>query len=203
MLLTGGASRRMGRDKAAIPIPAVPIPGGPGTAGATPVTLADRTARLLCAVAEPVVEVGPGRSFLRAVSEDPPGTGPLAAVAAGASALAAAGWTGPVLVVATDLPRLDEAMLRWLASHPDPRSVVPVAAGRVQPLCARYRAEDLVTAGRLVGAGRRAMGDLLAAIDAHRVGEDQWAPASGDPSVLSDADTPDDLERLVTGGGDR
>ena len=198
MLLTGGASRRMGRDKATITIPGAPLPAGAG-----PVTLADRTARLLGAVAEPVVEVGPGRSFLRAVSEDPPGAGPLAAVAAGATALAAAGWTGPVLVVATDLPLLDEAMLRWLASHPDPRSVVPVAAGRVQPLCARYRADDLATAGRLVGTGRRAMGDLLAAIDAHRAGEEEWAAAAGGPSVLSDADTPGDLERLVTGGGDR
>ena len=191
----------MGRDKAAIEVQAIGVPalGVPAGPAAGPVTLAERTARLLGAVADPVIEVGPGRSHLTAVSEDPPGAGPLAAVAAGASALAGAGWSGPVLVVATDLPRLDEGLLRWLVSHPDPRSVVPVAAGRVQPLCARYCADDLHVAGRLVAAGRRAMGDLLAAIDAHRAPEEEWSAASSDLSALCDADTPGDLERLVTG----
>ena len=204
----------MGRDKARIPVPAptasdpelagpdperAAAPPGPLAAGAAEVPLAERTAVLLRAVAGPVVEVGPGRSSLPAVSEEPPGAGPLAAVAAGASALAAAGWRGPVLVVATDLPLLDLGLLRWLAAHPDSRSVVPLAAGRVQPLCARYSAVDLDTAARLVGSGRRAMGDLLAAIDANRAPEEEWVPRAVHPAVLADADTPEDLERLLTG----
>ncbi|HZI37181.1 MAG TPA: NTP transferase domain-containing protein, partial [Acidimicrobiia bacterium] len=50
LLLTGGASRRMGRDKALLEV------GGR--------RLVDRAASVLAAVADPVLEVGPGWSEL-------------------------------------------------------------------------------------------------------------------------------------------
>ena len=187
ILLTGGASRRMGRDKASIQVHA-----GTGT-----VSLAERTAGLLEAAAAPVVEVGSGRSGRWSVREDPPGGGPLAAAAAGWSALSERGWRGPVLVVATDLPRLTVGLLEWLAGHPSDRSVVPVAGDRVQPLCARYRPADLDRAVGLVAAGRRAMADLLAAVDPLVVADHDWAGPAGDPAALDDVDTPADLERLT------
>lgn len=56
LLLTGGASRRMGADKALLEI------GGR--------RLADRGASVLAAVCHPVLEVGPGVSGLPAVRED-------------------------------------------------------------------------------------------------------------------------------------
>ena len=65
LLLTGGASRRMGTDKALIEVDGQ--------------RLVDRAAAVLGAVADPVIEVGPGWSELPAVREDPPGSGPLAA----------------------------------------------------------------------------------------------------------------------------
>ena len=102
LLLTGGASRRMGRDKALIEI------GGQ--------RLVDRLAAGLLAVADPVLEVGPGWSALPAVREDPPGTGPLAAVSTGAAALRAAGHDGPVIVLAVDMPRAGVEVLRLLAA---------------------------------------------------------------------------------------
>src|SRR5918912_556717 len=98
LLLTGGASRRMGTDKALIEV------GGQ--------RLVDRAADVLSAVADPVVEVGPGWSHLPAVREDPPGSGPLAALAAGAAALRAAGHDGPVLVLAVDMHRVPAELLR-------------------------------------------------------------------------------------------
>nr|MDP9020189.1 NTP transferase domain-containing protein [Actinomycetota bacterium] len=55
LLLTGGASRRMGRDKALLAVHGLP--------------LAQRTAGVLAAVVAPVLEVGPGRSTLPAVQE--------------------------------------------------------------------------------------------------------------------------------------
>lgn len=187
ILLTGGASRRMGRDKASIAVP--------GESG--PLTMAERTARILASAAAPVVEVGPARPGAWAVREDPPGSGPLAATAAGWVALAGRGWSGPVLVVATDLPRLTAGMVRWLAGHPADRSVVPVAGDRVQPLCARYRASDLDTARELVAAGRRAMSDLLEAVDPVLIPERDWAGPAGGAAVLVDVDTPADLDRVV------
>src|SRR5438132_14472 len=80
LLLTGGASRRMGTDKALIEVDGQ--------------RLAERAAAVLAAVADPVVEVGPGWSPLPAVREDPPGSGPLAAVSTGAAALRRRGHAG-------------------------------------------------------------------------------------------------------------
>ncbi len=183
LLLTGGASRRMGADKAALPAP-----------GGAAATLAQRTGALLGAVCAAVLEVGPGFSGLPAVADDLPGAGPLAALATGYRALSEAGWEGPSLVVATDLPGLDTATLRWLADHPAPGSVVPVAAGRPQPLCARWSGDHLALAARLVAAGRRAVADLVAEARPHLVAlGDPGCPA---PAVVADADTPEDARRL-------
>jgi molybdenum cofactor guanylyltransferase len=182
LLLTGGRSSRLGADKADLRM---------GNGG----TLSARTAGLLGTVAEPVIEVGPGRTALRAVADS--GEGPLAAVAAGATALRSGSGLTAALVVATDLPLLTAGLLSWLAAHPAPGSVVPVAAGRSQPLCARYSAADLDVAVAIVGAGRRSMRDLLDAIEPVYVDEDEWVPAAGDPSALQDVDTPADLVRLL------
>lgn len=186
MLLTGGTSRRMGRDKAAIPID-TPI---------GPVTLAQHTWGLLGQVCARAVEVGPGRAGAWSVREDPPGGGPLAAVAAGWEALAGSGWTGAVLVVATDLPRLTGGLLRWLGTHPAEGAVVPLAGGRVQPLCARYRPADLELATRLVAQGRRAMTDLLEAVHPVLIAESEWSVPAGGAGALDDVDTPADLARV-------
>ena len=176
----------MGRDKASIEIPS----------GAGAVSLAERTAGLLEAVASPVVEVGAGRSGRWCVREDPPGGGPLAATVAGWLALSGRGWRGPVLLVATDLPRLNAGLLRWLVAHPADRAVVPVSGDRVQPLCARYRPGDLALAAELLAAGRRAMSDLLRAIDPLLVPEEEWSGPAGGKGALDDVDTPEDLEGL-------
>jgi molybdenum cofactor guanylyltransferase len=183
LLLTGGASRRMGRPKAT-------IPGPDGQ------TLARRTAALLELEAAPALEMGPGFSGLPHVLEDPAGSGPLVAIACGWRALESAGWSGRVLVVATDLPRLTRGLLAWLARHPSPASLVPVSDGRPQPLCARYSVTDLRTAVDLVTTGARAMGALLDAIRPRLVDEEEWAPAAGDSGALADADTPSDLRFL-------
>jgi molybdenum cofactor guanylyltransferase len=184
LLLTGGASRRMGHDKATVSV----------VAGEEP--LARRTARHLAATTNPTFEIGPGHSDLPRVTEDPPGAGPLAAVAAGQRRLRMAGWTGPAVVVATDLPRLTRSLLVWLVDHPSPRSVVPVSGGVPQTLCARYAAQDLDVAVELAAAGKRSMRDLLGGIDALLAGPEVWTPAADDPDALVDVDTPSDLARL-------
>jgi molybdopterin-guanine dinucleotide biosynthesis protein A len=182
MLLTGGASRRMGRDKATLVIN--------GT------RLAQRTGDLLQLVAGPVIEVGPGYTSLPHSSEDPPGSGPLAAIAAGAAELARLHYSGSVLVVATDLPRLTEAYLTILASHPVPspdHSVVPRdEGGTPQPLCARYSAAALAVARTLVGDGQRSMKALLEAVPITWLDMPQL-----DTHVLNDIDTPEDLAAVL------
>jgi len=150
-------------------------------------TLAVRTARVLSAVADPVLEVGPGRSGLPTVLEEPPGEGPLAAIGAGWRALRDAGHDGPVLVLAADMPLVDEPALRGLAAAPG-ASVVPVRDGIAQPLCARYGPADLDRIDGLLAEGKRAMRDLLDAISPETI--------DLDPAVLEDVDTPADLARV-------
>ena len=178
LLLTGGESRRMGQDKAAIK-----LPGGSET-------LAQRTARMLGAVTAPTMEVGPGYTSLPRVIEPEAPSGPLHAVALGYEELRHAGWEGPAVVVATDLALLSEEFLAWLAGVPGDSSVVPVAEGVAQPLCARYSSGDLAKAASLVSRGRRAMRDLLSVIDADLIGEEGWPSVA---NTLTDADTPEEL----------
>jgi molybdopterin-guanine dinucleotide biosynthesis protein A len=114
LLLTGGASSRMGVPKATL------VVGGE--------SIADRAAARLLQVCDPVVEVGPGYSSLRRVDEDQPGRGPLAALVAGADAV---GTGGPLLLLACDLPFVTEALLGRLVGWEGTDTVVPVdSAGR-------------------------------------------------------------------------
>jgi len=186
LLLTGGASRRMGRDKALIEIDGQ--------------RLVDRLAAGLLAVADPVLEVGPGWSALPAVREDPPGTGPLAAVSTGAAALRAAGHDGPVIVLAVDMPRAGVEVLRLLAGRAGPATAVPRADGHPQVLCARYGPEALAAVDRLLAAGGRSLRGLVEAMAARGevgwVEPEEWEPVAG-PGAFADVDTPADLQRLL------
>jgi molybdopterin-guanine dinucleotide biosynthesis protein A len=155
--------------------------------------LARRTAGLLASVASPVVEIGPGYSELPSVAEDPPGRGPLAAVAAGAEYLETLGYRGPVVVLATDLPRLTLGLVELLAASSVPGCLVPVDGGRPQPLCARYGPAALVEARRLVAAGERSMTSLLRQVEVTWLQPADWQPAAGDPDAMLDVDTPEDL----------
>ena len=185
LLLTGGASRRLGTDKAEVVVDGE--------------QLATRTARLLAQVAHPVLEVGPGYTSLPRVDDGGDRPGPLAAVAAGAAALVrtpgvAAGT--PTLVVAVDMPGLTAALLDALAQHPSACTVVPVdAGGHLQVLCARYSADALGSAHILVAQGRRAMAALRDGTPYVTFGPDAWEPLAG-ADAFADVDTPDDLARL-------
>jgi molybdenum cofactor guanylyltransferase len=177
LLLTGGASRRLATDKARI------VWQGE--------TLAARAARVLTAVCDPVIEVGTDATGLPCVREDPPGSGPLAALLAGARALAS---QGPIVLLACDLPFVEPPMLSLLASWPGRPTVIPVVDGRLQYACARYGPDALARAQIAFAAGdhslRAAAGD-----DCDELSEVQWravAPAD----TFADVDTPTDLRRL-------
>ena len=181
LLLTGGRSTRMGTDKAALVVDGVP--------------LAERAAAALSGVVAPVLEVGPARSSLPAVTEPRPGAGPLGALAAGAAALSSRGHVGAAVVLATDLPFVTERLVRFLASRPSEATVVPVVAGRRQPLAARYGPSALALAPVLFDAGRRSLAALLEEVDVVEILEDELA-LRVDLRELEDVDTPHDLERL-------
>lgn len=184
ILLAGGSSRRMGRDKTQL------VVGG--------VTLARRSAALLEQVAATAVEVGPGVSGLAATRESPAGEGPLAAVAAGQRILRERGHEGPALVVACDLPFLSLDLLRFLANYEAPGTVLPIVDGRVQPLCARWGALDLDAASGLVASGVRSLRHLLDRPGVTILDETAWGTVATS-QTFADVDSPEDLARYGLG----
>jgi molybdopterin-guanine dinucleotide biosynthesis protein A len=179
LILTGGRSVRMGRDKASLIIGGVP--------------LAKRLGALLTAATQPALEVGPGWSGL-ATTEPDPGEGPLVALAAGWRWLEGLGHDGPVIVIATDLPRLTIGVLTWLAGRAETVSVVPLVDGRRQPLCARWCPADLDRAVELAAAGERSVGAALGS-DTAFLGEAAWG-AIAPAEAFRDVDRPEDLTGL-------
>lgn len=180
ILLTGGASRRMGRDKATIEVDGEP--------------LARHVARALSAATAMALEVGPGSSGLPNVTEEPAGLGPLAAVVAGWDELTRrTGEKRAALVLAVDLPDVSRLLLGLLAAHPGEASVVPVRGGRPQPLCARWSVADLERAASQLSAGERSLRHVFGP-GAVLLDEPAWAQAAPG-SALDDVDTPADLAR--------
>lgn len=181
LLLTGGRSTRMGRDKATIEVDGI--------------TLAERTATLLHDATTLALEVGPGVSALASVQEDPPGQGPLAAILAGRQALLERGLSphASCLVVSCDLPRLTASVLQRLAGTAGAASVLPVIDGTEQPLCARWSARDLDAAVAAFAGGERSLRHLPERSNATLLGETGWGD---DAASLRDADTPADLTTI-------
>jgi molybdopterin-guanine dinucleotide biosynthesis protein A len=174
LLLTGGASRRMGVPKATLELD--------GT------RLADRAAAALARVCAPVLEVGPGYTALPVAPEQPPGRGPLAALVAGADAASSA---GPVVLLACDLLFAEDLVAR-VASWPGAGTVVPLDGGGVpQPVCARYSAVAIERARTLLDSGERSLQVQLERLDPG----DLTRLGDVDPQALVDVDTPEDAQR--------
>jgi len=182
LLLTGGAGKRLGRTKANLEFDGA--------------TLAHRAAGLLAEVCGTVFEVGPGYTELEAISENPSGAGPLAAVAAGGRVFAERGFRGGVLVLAVDMPFVTSGLLRFIAEFPGKDSAVPIVGGFPQMLCARYSGAAMQTAAELVGVGESAMKALFRQIPVIRIEPEQWSRAAGE-SAFQDIDTPADLQKAL------
>ena len=146
---------------------AVVVAGGRGTrlGGASKpdlsvggVPLLDRALDAVTAARETVVVGGPTREGVRWTVEDPPGSGPAKALAAGLAALSApAPWT---VVLAVDTPRSADAVPRLVAAIADAGAEevaqgggidgawIVDGEGEAQPLLAIYRSAALVEQSR-------------------------------------------------------
>jgi molybdopterin-guanine dinucleotide biosynthesis protein A len=181
ILLTGGRSRRLGVDKAGLLVDGE--------------TLAARAGRRLAAVCAPAIELGDGWSGLESLREAPAGSGPLAALAAAGAHLRGHGHAGPAVVLAVDLPGVDEALLRFLRDHPGEPTAVPMLDDRLQLVCARYGGDALLAAQSLVSGGIRSLHELLDVVDHDVVPETEWRRVAREDS-LADIDTREDARRL-------
>jgi molybdopterin-guanine dinucleotide biosynthesis protein A len=103
---------------------------------------------------------------------------------------------GAVLALGCDLPLLTPELLGWLAGLEGSPAVVPVAAGRPQPLLARYSAEALEPLRQALGSGQT-LTAAVAALGPRWVGEGELR-LFGDPARLAfNVNTPEDLERAA------
>jgi len=185
-VLVGGASTRMGSDKAQLPFAGVPA--------------ATRTSRLLAAHFEEVLLVGgepPADAVGRRVPDEEKGDGPPCALRGIVAALGAA-RAERVLIVATDMPLLTPALLLALVAWPAADVVLPRnASGHLEPLCAIWTREPALAVARAHLAGDRlALHELVGRLDARILeGADLRAV---DPAAvaLANANTPAEWSRL-------
>lgn len=183
IVLAGGRSSRMGRDKLALEL------GGETLSSRAYAAVAD--AQRLVVVGPPAREGLP--PHVVRVQEDPPFAGPAAAIAAGLAALGG-DVAERVVVLAADVPRAGEAVPALLAAldeHPASDGAVARSSdGHRQPLLAVYRSNALRLA--LAAHEPLANGSVMRVIAGLRLVEVDLPD-----DVLADVDTPDDLHRLT------
>src|SRR5215217_1315262 len=179
-VLAGGASRRMGRDKATLAVGGVALAAGVLAAAA--------------GVADPVVLVAPEghparRLHDRVVTD--PGEGPLAALEA-----------GHVLVLGGDHPGLVAELLAHLvALAPRGEAVACRRGARLEPLVAVYRRVPALAAarGRLAGGCGGSLLGLLAELRTVVVEEPDWRALDPDGRSFVDLDDPGDVAAWEAG----
>ncbi len=189
VLLAGGGSRRLGRDKARV------IIGG--------ITMAERAARVLREVFAETLAVAGRPGGLAGLEVGPvvhdavPGLGPLAGIAAALAAIRAPA----AFVCACDLPFLDAAFIRrqveaWRAAGRPPAFVPALGAGRLEPLHALYGRECGPVFAAALERGVRRVREALAGI-----AWVSWPVAPPAEKYFTNINTPADLAALAAAGG--
>lgn len=179
-MLTGGASARMGADKALLVLDGVPM------ALRAAAALRDAGAVSVTAIGGDVA--GLRRAGLDARLDDHPGQGPLGGIL---TALRIA--AEPVLVllpcdVVHPDPAAIGAAVRALVATPGALAAVPRRDGRLEPLHGAYARGAHAPLGTAFAAGERAVHRALRSVLFAEVPD-------VDPRALVDADTPGDLQR--------
>ncbi len=181
-VLIGGASMRMGDDKAQRAFAGAPA--------------ATRASRLLASLFGEVLLVGsapPPDAVGRRVDD---GAGERCALRGVEAALAAA-RAERVLVVATDLVLLTPELVLGLVAWPEADVVMPRVDGMIEPLCALWRRAPVLDRARAqLAAERFALHALVAQLDARFVEGADLRALDPDGTALANANTPEEWARL-------
>ncbi|MGV3614830.1 MAG: molybdenum cofactor guanylyltransferase [Fimbriimonas sp.] len=175
VILTGGASRRMGQDKASLPIDGIPQ--------------AQRIVDELRAKGLPVTVLGrvpiEGAAFLADAEEF---AGPAAALARFHPTADA------VFVASCDLPLFDIRIVDLLLDHLGERlAVAPIVDTWRQPLCALYRSTAFGSLTQVVAEGYRCPMRWLDRLDPVLLDEEALLAVGIDPRATLGANTPEEL----------
>ena len=184
-ILVGGASRRMGQDKAQLRLGSE--------------TMLERIAAQLSPVTSSVTLVGRPQAYdghsLPTVADVYEKWGALGGIHAALSA-AKTDW---IIVIACDLPFVTRDLFERLKSYADESldAVVPVQPdGRLQPVCALYRRETcLPEIERLVGEGEHTPRALLRSVRTEYALFRELRDLPGSENFFLNLNTPEDFER--------
>ncbi len=187
VVLAGGASRRMGRDKATLAF------DSPSTG---PTTLVERVVSIVSARCTPVfVIAAPGQALpalpADILRDEVRGVGPLLATGRGLRAAAEAGLQH-AFVCAVDMPELTTELIDTLTGPAERlgTDVVLPWDGRDHYLAGIYRTELFTTIAGLVSAGERSMRSLVDSVDTQRI-------VMPEQPALANVNTVADLEAVV------
>ncbi len=181
VVLAGGASRRMGRDKATLAHPD------------SPTTMVEHTVEVLRGRCSPVfVIAAPGQALpslqAEVLRDEIRGVGPLLATGRGLRAAAAAGLDR-AFVSAVDMPYLSVEVIEALVDYDGVDIVLPWD-GRDHYLAGIYRTDLAGRIEALVSAGERSMRALADTVLTQRV----VVPFNRE---LANVNSPDDLNQQI------
>lgn len=187
VVLAGGRSRRMGRDKAAMPLDGQ--------------RMVDRMCRRLEPLGGQVIIARgdqPSLGLVDEVADEPGLVGPMAGIVAGLRAVRSA----TAAIVAVDMPSVDPIVLRRLDElmRAEGRAAaLPLVHGVAQPLHAVIDTEALPVIIALALGGEGSPRRLMARIDALLVGPDGWGPLDPVGAFAADWDSPTDIRSTAQG----
>lgn len=159
LVLAGGFSRRMGRDKATLPWEGLPL-------------LLRVIERLRPIATEIWVSARPGQELpsgaYRRIDDARPGDGPLAGLAQGLAAVDPGAV--PVAVAACDYPYAEPALFPALrAAAPEAAVALPLLDGRAHPLLAVWRSDVAAACERALARGARRVREVLDEVQAFEI----------------------------------
>lgn len=194
IILAGGRSRRMGRDKALLSVP-----------GETPLTFVEHLASRLSALCTQVLLVArderSGKEYLsashsqnwRVVYDRMPDQGPLMGLYSGLQAMT----SSHALVLAVDLPCVQPALLAWLCAFPlTDEALIPRVQGIPQVLLARYPRAILPAIEECLQVGRQDPRALLEKTPVRFLEEEQVREVDPELRSFVNVNTPEDFERV-------
>ena len=183
VLLAGGQSRRMGRDKALLP-----LPGGR--------LLWERQLAVLRSlepaelfISGPARPGFPGDAFL--LTDAQLGLGPLSGIAAALEAMR----TPLLVVLAVDLPAMEPGFLRGLLARSEPGTGVVPFGEFFEPLAAVYPRECLDIARGCLQNRKLSLQDFIGAAGSLLR---PWHLSAGERSLFTNWNKPDDQRRFPT-----
>lgn len=206
LILAGGSSRRMGKDKLLLPVPPKGVPLVRHVAErllplTAKVTVIANDAGVCAAVRGIAREEGyrdgvgtESRTAVSCLRDESPGDGPLGGLATGLRV--AEQWA---LTVAGDMPFISAACCRYLieSSGVDCDAVVPVFDGRAQPLHAVYSRRSLPAVERALAAGMRRMDSFWREVRVRTVEAEAMRAFDPDLLTFTNVNTPSEWEKAL------